>query len=551
MPDIDIPTYGYAWLIEVDWDDDGLYAHALSDVTERWLTARYAYGTARRSNPQRPTVAAGRGTITLIGNEFVPGLSTVFTAAQLQTRHRLRFSLGSMSLWGCWLQEARHAGRGTDGGVRTQFSLEGLLERPGRAQQDISQIEPLTSSTAAEVLALAQDAYGLTALDHNLTATPLGVYTFAGPAARYVSQFAQVAGALPVALRAGGLGLYDPTTAPLPLPSIYRSVDYVIESATTEFDSEQLFTSALVEYEREGIDTDLTAFIVVRIDRRTSSTTPQEPFPYTIVFTLPAPPAGASYEDIGVSVGLIQAGFQDVLSGVLVSGNGLPLTVFINPIVTTTESTVVNQDGTTTVSVTGMITVANMETQITSGFAVGSRQTGWWLLSYDFSSRVFMSNVRVPIILSYTLRRASTILNEEVFSGGNAAWGMRELTFPPWFSSVSSDAVEARIEQYAKPRDIHVLDFAMQQADTAMSDAVANLEAGDFIGILVEDPRTRTEISGFVFVMNVAYNLHRNRPPVKRLTCLQTGVPVVRIPVIFAINDIPLAINDVVLGVNG
>ena len=122
MPDIDIPTYGYAWLIEVDWDDDGLYAHALSDVTERWLTARYAYGTARRSNPQRPTVAAGRGTITLIGNEFVPGLSTVFTAAQLQTRHRLRFMLGTGSLFHCWLQEAKHAGRGTDGGVRTQFN---------------------------------------------------------------------------------------------------------------------------------------------------------------------------------------------------------------------------------------------------------------------------------------------------------------------------------------------------------------------------------------------------------------------------------------------
>ena len=54
MPDIDIPTYGYAWDVEVDWDDDGLYAHALSDVTERWLTARYAYGTARRSNPSGP-----------------------------------------------------------------------------------------------------------------------------------------------------------------------------------------------------------------------------------------------------------------------------------------------------------------------------------------------------------------------------------------------------------------------------------------------------------------------------------------------------------------
>ena len=77
------------------------------------------------------------------------------------------------------------------------------------------------------------------------------------------------------------------------------------------------------------------------------------------------------------------------------------------------------------------------------------------------------------------------------------------------------------------------------------------IQAGDFIGLLIDDPRTRTEISGFVFVMNVAYNLHRNRPPVKRLTCLQTGIAVVRNPIIFAVNDIVFAVNDVVFGVNG
>ena len=244
MPDIDIPTYGYAWQVEVDWDDDGLYAHALSDVTERWLTSRYAYGTARRSNPQRPDRRGGRGTITLIGNEFVSGLSTVFTEAQLQTRHRMKFTLGTGSLFHCWIQEAKHAGRGTDGGVRTQFQLEGLLERPGRVVREIAQPAFSTTATTADVLALLQNAYGLAALEQNIAATPLGVYTFKGAAAQYASRFAQVAGALPVAHRGGGLALIDPTRVPSPTPAIYSSDAYVVQSATTEFDSEQVWTTA-------------------------------------------------------------------------------------------------------------------------------------------------------------------------------------------------------------------------------------------------------------------------------------------------------------------
>ena len=142
--------------------------------------------------------------------------------------------------------------------------------------------------------------------------------------------------------------------------------------------------------------------------------------------------------------------------------------------------------------------------------------------------------------------------NLVVRSASEGLWGERMLTFPPWFSRTAVSAVQARIDTYAQAARYPRRGLCHAAGGPPLCQtAIAELQAGDFIGLVVDDPRTRTEINGFVFIMNVAYNLHRNRPPVKRLTCLQTGIAVVRNPVIFAVNNIPLAVNDVVLGVNG
>ena len=66
MTSFDISLYGDGLRFLADWDDDGAFANPHADVTENWLKSNYEYGTARRSNPQRPTILAGRGALVLI-----------------------------------------------------------------------------------------------------------------------------------------------------------------------------------------------------------------------------------------------------------------------------------------------------------------------------------------------------------------------------------------------------------------------------------------------------------------------------------------------------
>ena len=247
----DIATFGFAWDVDIDWSDTGLYNHALSDVSATWLRASFEQGTARRSNPQRPTIVTGRGTITLIGNNYVPGLSTRLTAAQLQARHLIRFRLGTALLFDGYVQEARHLEGTGDGGIFTEFQVEGLLERRGRAALELTQAATSTTTTAAAVLQQLRETYGVAAGDfeQNIQSTPLADYTFEGPVQQYASQFGQVAGGLMVARPGGELALIDPTRLPSPVPRVFRGTDYMVLGATTEFDQEQLWNKALIQYD--------------------------------------------------------------------------------------------------------------------------------------------------------------------------------------------------------------------------------------------------------------------------------------------------------------
>ena len=300
------------WSVLVDWDNDGQYAHALSDVSEAWASASYEYGTARRSNPQRPTIAPGRGQIALIGEEFVPARSTVLSAMQLELRHRIRATLGADVLWECWIQEANHRAGSSRAGFTTRFRLEGLLERPGRNPVSISQLEEPINADVAAITALAQTAYGIDAADYsaNIAPTPLGIYGFNGPAARYISEFSQVSGALPLAGPAGELHLIDPSRAPVAPSTNIHANDYMITNATTEFDAEQLWTVAEARAVTEGID-DANG----RQANWTLGQGTADPAVRTFSFDIPAPPTGASLTDFKAEGIFRGANYRYTLSG--------------------------------------------------------------------------------------------------------------------------------------------------------------------------------------------------------------------------------------------
>ena len=63
----------------------------------------------------------------------------------------------------------------------------------------------------------------------------------------------------------------------------------------------------------------------------------------------------------------------------------------------------------------------------------------------------------------------------------------------------------------------------LAQPNATRQGHVLDIQSGDFIGLVIDDPRTRTEINAWVFVMTTKHRLLRNGVPVKQLTCLQVG----------------------------
>lgn len=245
----DVSLYGDGLRFEVDWARDGMFAHPFSDVTNAWWRAHYEYGSARRSNPQRPTVLAGRGRLSLIGEEFVPGRSTVFTEEELRMRYMIRVTYFSVLLFTAFMADIRHEPNLARGGTVVSWRLEGQLEQQGRTRQVVEQAAADAAADDVAVLDLLREAYGLDAADltSSIQPTELGQYNFSGAAAQYASQFALVAGALPTAGPDGDLSLVDPNIRPATYPT-FRMTDYTILDAASEFDIEQLRNWAEIEF---------------------------------------------------------------------------------------------------------------------------------------------------------------------------------------------------------------------------------------------------------------------------------------------------------------
>ena len=293
MTSFDISLYGDGLQFLVDWDADGAFAHARSDVTENWYRCIFEYGTPRRTNPQRPTILAGRGSLTLLGDEFVPGRSTVFTEAQLRRRYRLRVLQGAVVLFEAWIDEARQERGVHAGGSAVQFRFEGILEQAGREQVKLSQGAAAVLANADAVVQILEDAYGLASIPVNLRDTPLGIYGFEGPVARYASQYSQVAGGFPTATKDGGLAVRDPNLTPASA-KLFRMTDYAILEAGTEFDVEQLRNSALVPFiDRGGV--------VPQVVEGYQFFRSTQGFSKTFSLSLPPVPAGSTYENFSIA----------------------------------------------------------------------------------------------------------------------------------------------------------------------------------------------------------------------------------------------------------
>ena len=306
----DIAEYGYPIAVEVDWAGDGRYRHALSDVSQRWTRIAIGYGASRTANPQRPTMDAGRGTIVLYGTEFIPGVSEVFDEAHLRDRHRCRIRLSvrgvPVVLALGWLMVAKRAGFRA-----AAFAWEGLLEQAGREDVAIVQAELSASMTAPAIAGHVLTGYGLSTIRNFIDPLQLGPFRYAGPLARYVSEYCRVGGAYPCATGTGGLNIARPTAHLAGYPTI-NTQDATVLAVRPTLNVDQIFNAGAIEFPPHTFgagDAGSRAVTAgVTTDAKTTGQLPASARTIVQTFTLPAPAVtGQGYVDFGLTLESVQA----------------------------------------------------------------------------------------------------------------------------------------------------------------------------------------------------------------------------------------------------
>ena len=548
----DIWTYGYPLRTEVDWADDLLFNYAASRVDDDWTKIRTHHGGNRRSNPQRPTIDHGGGSLTLYGADFIPGESSVLTEAQLRGRHRFRMMLDvgdPITLFEGYLQDGRYTSRRT-----MRFVLEGLLEQAGRVQTTVSQTTPGVSSTDDSVLALLRDAYDLSELPTvQMPATPLGLYSLDAPAARYASQFAQVSGAFPLVDGTGGLRLHSPTDPPSQV-QVFSSSEYAIVGATSEFDIQQLWNRAEINFIADG---DIRNFSRIIWDTNAQRHNPAASPPiqgglqdrvFSASLTLPQLPENTFYRNFELTgVSSVYSPTVNTSITTIIDRDRYPLgsaAIYTSTRFRYNGMSITSQSLSTSGPAGGPITVT------VTGVVSGTPRAEW-----TYRRRTVNNDNDPPTETSSELTRTTTSLgsstaqppsvrqwadanvgvryetfvdgvvhNVEVVSDISILdYDPRTLTFPVWFDSSAESAVQARINDLAKPRSYHNVDFALIQDTDQRTRNVALLNAGDYIELDVHDPRTLTDILATVMIVNVGYDIRSGDVPVKNLVCIETG----------------------------
>ena len=149
-------------------------------------------------------------------------------------------------------------------------------------------------------------------------------------------------------------------------------------------------------------------------------------------------------------------------------------------------------------------------------------------IQYQIYREEFLNARRLQYDLSFDVVTVTTSAGDLVLENlaSQADWGLREAKFPPWFSFDASGKIQNRLDELAQPRHLHTVDFPLWQRDPGKSKVIAELDTGDYFRLSVQDLISGVDIAESVMVMNVQYMLGNGRTPIKRLTLIETGVPV-------------------------
>ena len=541
---------------EVDWLGDGLYAHGLSDVTEAVDGDFMAlFGAAKWSNPDRPILRPLVGHVTLMGDNYAPRSSSVFTQAQLRQRRRFRVSWsdGVATVYLCtgWIQ-APKLQEPRAGTKLTRYSLEGLTQQDLRRLVSLVQLSDTSTTVVSRTL--VEDALGSALESYTFDPTELTLFQFEGTAGAFVSQFGSVAGVFPMEHASGGYGLHSPLADPSGQVDI-GTPDYVIADLKSEWANQFIRNYAFVRLGKAVADRD--PFVQhMEIVQRGSADLPN---PYTI--RLPALPVDQEYQNLVVTPtreavyiwawgeieSYLHAGAREWLlryrgawlSETQASALTAALTSTIDPVTGETVIEVVFDNWNTSrawewtfrrelYGSVSFIDITSTDYKGNPYTPVQHSETDSSAIAYEYGRENDLNARRLQYDLTFDIVTLTASAGDLVLENleSQADWGVREAKFPPWFSFDASDKIKARVDELAQPRHLHTVDFPLWQRDPGKSKVIAEIDPGDYFRLSVQDLISGVDIAESVMVMNVELLLGNGRTPTKRLTLIETGNPV-------------------------
>ena len=541
-------------VVEVDWGDD-TFGHAVSDVSGRLRSCVFRWGAARRSNPQRPVIASGSGTLVLLGDDFVPGVSTVLSTRDLYARHRFRITehTGADPISG-WLSLVANPSRGRAAGRESTFRLEGLASDGLRTEVEFVQAvdgEPHDSTDFAELL---EDAAG-SAVSLQVRATSLAPFLFAGRRGGLLSQLALALGGLAVAGRSGGLSIVDPTDVPAGAKPLLSGAELAVLDASSELDVAQIRNSALVGVGMAAGDVET---VETTVELTLTSTERRLGSVLTLTADAELVGTGADTEFFDVEVEL-----TSLTATVAESANWAGSSASWAG----TQQVNVDPDGAApTVTLTGSTATVELvlpaswppdtEVEITldrfpfsEAVNVGAQPTFAINLPMGIpSTNVFWQTYTSPVTVSPVNavnvatvaalvqqitarvqltygRRATEAIDQLVIRNEPSidTWGERPIEFPAWIQRTDTTRIQAVIDALADSRRIHIIDLAVPQPEEAQTTLVTDIEPGDFVTAAITDPARQVNIGGTVNVFAVETLLRQTGQSVRRLSVIGLG----------------------------
>ncbi|MYD88609.1 MAG: fibronectin type III domain-containing protein [Acidobacteria bacterium] len=551
--------------VEVQWET-GTWTDATNDLREVDLL----HGSARVSNPDRPTVASAAGSITLSGR---------LTAGRRGRRFRARISrTPSAVLWEGWIQEPDQTAS-ADPAVR--WRIAGLLTE--RLQQ-----EAMITAAARTVAATIADStlwtglVGAAASAAQLPVRSLKAVIFEGRTGRFVSQFASVAGARPLERRRGGLRFAAPAVSAAPADAVtLDSAAVIVNSARSEDRADRIRNRATLQRQLTSADT-FSADVEVRLTGRANGRGDTEVL--TASGSIPiTPEAGVTYSNWAVSVlrawadvmaytGLVGGSLSSVqqtawfgtshadeadrgrVGEAPLSGADLPAAAVGTPTASAVPVSASWQPGRPAANaVPFTVTQRWYNRQAPGGPRIvttdvvnaGPRNATdhFWrnpTESYEPNFSTLNDLVRwgpntariggLPLLgLGAVLRVTADITRVsdpvEIVVSNNPSilqWGLRPLVLVDWLAG--STDLTAQIDYLAELRHEHIIEVPLRQPTAAAQAVVDALDAGDYVNLTISDPARNVDIRELCLVVSRGLRYRKDVGAVLRFRCLETGV---------------------------